>query len=316
MKSSRKSILDILHTWTMILAGNAILAFIVTAFIEPHSIIAAGTTGIGLALNRFFSIDTALAVLILNILMLLLGLVVLGKNFFLTTVASSLLFPAFLAVMQRVPGIGSLTANPLLASLFAGGLLGVAVGMVMRVGSSTGGTDVVNLVMHKWFHWPLSVCVWATDIVVLGVQALFSDTEQILYGIVTLVIESLVLDRVMLLGQSQIQLLVISQRFEELRVKLLTKLQAGVTLLLIETGCAGWQGKGVLCVIPPRKLFAAKELIYSVDPEAFLTITQVREVQGQGFSYERRTDIERIQKWKAYAVSDNGTQIKQQEKKI
>lgn len=311
MKSSRKSVLDTLRTWTMILAGNATLAFIVAAFIDPHGIIAAGTTGIGLALNQFFSIDTALAVLILNVLMLLLGLVVLGKKFFLTTVASSLLFPVFLAVMQRVPGIESLTTNPLLAALFAGGLLGAAVGMVMRVGSSTGGTDVVNLVMHKRLHWPLSVCVWATDIMVLGVQALFSDTEQILYGVVTLVIESLVLNQVMLLGQSQIQLLVISRQFEELRAKLLTELQAGVTLLLIETGCVGWQGKGVLCVIPPRKLFAAKELIYSVDPEAFLTITQVREAQGQGFSYERCTDAGRIQKWKAYAVFGNVTQIKQ-----
>ncbi len=130
------------------------------------------------------------------------------------------------------------------------------------------------------------------------------------HGIVTLVIESLVLNQVMLLGQSQIQLLIISQRFEELRAKLLTELQAGVTLLLIETGCACWEGKGVLCVIPPRKLFAAKELIYSVDPEAFLTITQVREMQGQGFSYERYTDVERIQKWKACAVSDSETQIK------
>ena len=285
----------------MILAGNALLAFLVTAFIAPHGIIMAGTTGIGLALSRFLPIDTAVAVLILNILMLLLGLAVLGKKFFLTTVASSLIYPAFLAVMQRMPGIGSLTENPLLTSIFAGGLLGIALGMVMRVASSTGGTDVINLVMHKWFHWPVSVCVWATDIVVLGIQALFSDAEQILYGIITLVIESLVLDQVMLLGQSQIQLMIISRCAEELRGKLLTDLQAGVTMLMIETGCTGQAGKAVLCIIPPRKLFAAKEMIYKADPGAFLTITQIREVQGQGFSLERRTDTERIRQWENQA---------------
>lgn len=298
MKPFYKSVFNALRPWAMILAANAVVAFLVAAFVSPHGIIMAGTTGIALALNRFFLIDTALAVLILNVLMLLLGLIVLGKKFFLTTVASSLVFPIFLAAMQRIPGIGALTTNPLLASLFTGGLLGAALGVIVRLGTSTGGTDVVNLVMNKWLHWPLSVCVWATDIVVLGVQALFSDAEQILYGIITLVIESLVLNQVMLLGQSQIQLLVISQRFEELREKLLTELQAGVTLLLIETGCAGWQGKGVLCVIPPRKLFAAKELIDSIDPEAFLTITQVREVRGQGFSYERYIDVERLQRWR------------------
>lgn len=114
----------------------------------------------------------------------------------------------------------------------------------------------------------------------------------------------------MLLGQPQIQLLVISQQFEELRVKLLTEPQAGVTLLLIEAGCAGWQGKCVLCVIPPRKLFAAKELIDSIDPEAFLTITQVREVRGQGFSYERRTDAERLQRWSSGTFSEKEMQNK------
>ncbi|MBD5098953.1 MAG: YitT family protein [Clostridiales bacterium] len=303
MKSSRKSVFNALRPWAMILAANAVVAFLVAAFVSPHGIIMAGTTGIALALNRFFSIDTALAVLILNVLMLLLGLIVLGKKFFLTTVASSLVFPIFLAAMQCIPGIGALTTNPLLASLFTGGLLGAALGVIVRLGTSTGGTDVINLVMNKWLHWPLSVCVWATDIVVLGVQALFSDTEQILYGIITLVIESLVLNQVMLLGQSQIQLLVISRQFEELRAKLLTELQAGVTLLLIETGCAGWQGKGILCVIPPRKLFAAKELIDSIDPEAFLTITQVREVRGQGFSYERYIDAERLQRWRSGSFS-------------
>lgn len=277
--------------------GNALVAFLVTAFISPHGIIMAGTTGIGLMLNRFFSVDAAGAVLALNILMLLLGFAVLGKKFFFTTVTSSLIYPAFLAIMQRIPDIGSVTTNPLLASIFAGGLLGAALGLVMRIGSSTGGTDVINLVMHKWFHWPVSVCVWVTDIVVLGVQAFFSDTEQILYGIITLMIESLVLNQVMLFGQSQIQLLIISQRFEEMRGRLLSELQAGVTMLFIETGYAGYGGKGILCVIPPRKLFAAKELICSVDPAAFLTITQVREVQGQGFSLERCTDVEHSQHW-------------------
>lgn len=298
MKPFYKSVFNALRPWAMILAANAVVAFLVAAFVSPHGIIMAGTTGIALALNRFFLIDTALAVLILNVLMLLLGLIVLGKKFFLTTVASSLVFPIFLAAMQRIPGIGALTTNPLLASLFTGGLLGAALGVIVRLGTSTGGTDVVNLVMHKWLHWPLSVCVWATDIVVLGVQALFSDAEQILYGIITLVIESLVLNQVMLLGQSQIQLMVISRQFEELRVKLLTELQAGATLVLIETGYVGWEGKGILCVIPPRKLFAAKELIDSIDPEAFLTITQVREVRGQGFSYERYIDVERLQRWR------------------
>ena len=122
---------------------------------------------------------------------------------------------------------------------------------------------------------------------ILGGQAIFSEPEQILYGVVLLVVETIALDKVMLMGQSQIQVFAISSHFEEIRQKLLLELNAGVTMMMIETGCAGEQQKGVLCVIPPRKLFAAKELIQSVDPDAFITVTQIKEVRGQGFTMER-----------------------------
>ena len=128
---------------------------------------------------------------------------------------------------------------------------------------------------------------YLTDIVIMGAQAVFSDPEQILYGVVLLVVETIVLDKVMLLGQSQIQLFVISSRYEEIRQKCLTKLQAGITMVQIETGRTRSPQRGVLCVIPPRKLYAAQSLIQSVDPNAFLTITQIKEVRGQGFSSER-----------------------------
>jgi len=264
------------------------VAFLVSAFIVPHSVVMTGTTGIGLAVSKAFHIDVSLIVLILNVSLLIFGWIVFGTRFLLTTVASSLLYPLFLAVMERVPNIGMLTNDPLLAVLFAGLMLGVALGLVIRVGSSTGGMDVINLAMQKWLHWPLSVCVWITDITILAVQAAFSKPEDVLYGAVLIIVETLVLNQVMLLGQSQIQIMVVSSKYEDIRKTMLSQLQAGVTMQLIETGYEGQAQKSVLCVIPPRKLFAAKEMIYDIDPNAFLTITQIREVRGQGFSYERR----------------------------
>lgn len=279
---------EFLRTCFAIVAGNFLLAFAVAAFVLPLDILMGGVTGIGVVVNRFLPLDTAAVVLVLNLLALLLGGVVLGKGFLMTTVASSLLYPIFLGLIERIPGIDSFTANPMLASLFGGGLVGIALGMVMRVGSSTGGTDVVCLVLHKWLHLPVSMMVYATDIIVLGGQALLAQPEQILYGIVLLVVETVLLDQVMLLGQSQIQIFVISGHYEEIRRVLLEELQAGVTMVCIETGLTGREQRGVLCVIPPRKLFAAKELIQSVDPSAFLTITQIKEVRGRGFSLERQ----------------------------
>lgn len=276
-----------LRTCASILIGNVILAFAIAAFVVPHGIIMGGATGIGILLNRFLKTDVAGIVLVLNLLALVLGYFVLGKKFVLTTIASSLLYPILLGVMQRIPSITSLTGNTMLGALFGGGLIGIALGMVIRVGASTGGMDVVNLVLHKWFHLPVSMFVYLTDCLILGGQAIFSNPEQILYGILMLVVETFALDQVMLLGQSQIQVLAISKQFEQIRQKLLEELNAGVTMLLIETGRVGLAQKGVLCVIPPRKLYDAKGLILSVDPEAFITVTKIKEVRGQGFTLER-----------------------------
>ncbi len=270
-----------------ILAGNILLGFAVAAFILPSGVIMGGATGVGIVLARFIPLDTATIVLCVNLMALALGWAVLGWRFVVATIASSLLYPIFLGAAQRIPGIDQLTADPLLAALLGGGLVGIAVGLVMRVGSSTGGTDVVNLVLHKWTHIPVSAAVYLTDIVIMVAQALFSDPEQILYGVVLLVVETIALDRVMLLGQSQIQLFVVSSQYEKLRQKCLTELQAGTTMVHIETGRTRTPQRGVLCVIPPRKLYAAQALIQSVDPHAFLTITQIKEVRGQGFSSER-----------------------------
>lgn len=284
------------HASTIIcvLLGNAVLAFMVAAFIMPFSdqIIMGGTTGISIFITRLlpegFPLDAATIILILNVSLLIFGLFVLGKKFFVTTVASSILYPVMLAGFQRIPGIDSFTDNVLLATLFAGGLLGIALGLVLRVGSSTGGTDVINLVLHKWFHLPLSLFVYLVDITILGSQVFFSKPEALLLGIVLLVVETLVLDRVMIIGKSQIQIYVISPRHEEIRQLLLNQLEAGVTMTMIETGRLGNQQQAVLCVIPPRKLYAATELVHSVDPDAFITVTQIKEVRGQGFTKARR----------------------------
>jgi uncharacterized membrane-anchored protein YitT (DUF2179 family) len=286
-EEKRKKIAATLQTTATILTGNAILAFAVAAFIIPHDILSGGTTGIGIVLGKLFPIDTAFFILVLNLLFLIFGGIVLGKKFFLTTVASSILYPLFLELFQSISGIESLTENSLLACLFAGSLYGISIGMLMRIGSSTGGVDALNLALSKWTHRSVSVFVYLTDFIIIGWQALFNSSEKILLGILTIVIQSLVLEQVMLLGKAQIQIFVISEKYEELRLKFLNEIQAGITMLPIETGCLVQQQKGVLCITQPRKLYAATEMIQAIDPQAFITVTKVKEVRGRGFTLER-----------------------------
>ena len=283
----KKTLRRTIGSWAAIVLGNGLLAFTVEAFIIPHGILMGGTTGIAIVLDRVLPLDTAVIVFILNALLLALGGLVLGKRLVATTLASSLLYPLLLEAVHRIPGVMNLTDNALLASLFGGVLMGAALGMVMRVGSSTGGMDIAALVLHKWTHVPVSWCVYALDAVVIGGQALFSPAESVLCGLVVLVLESIMLDKVMILGQAQIQIFVISQSYEAIRRALLTALEAGVTMMQVETGHLGQKQMGVLCVIPHRKLYAATELIQTIDPAAFITVTQVKEVRGRGFTLER-----------------------------
>ena len=274
-------------TLLCVLSGNALLAFLVAAFIIPHDIIMGGTTGIGIVLHKAIpQLDVSLFVLILNGFLLLIGLFTLGKKFAVTTVASSFLYPVLLGFFQRIPGIDSMTDNALIAAVFAGTLMGVALGLVMRVGSSTGGMDIVTLVLNKYTHIAVSIWVYITDIIVIGGQALFCPAEKTLLGIIVLVLEAIVLDKAMILGKSQIQIFVISEAHEQIRQALMAETEAGVTMTMIETGWLKKQQQGVLCVIPQRKLYAATELIQHIDPQAFITITQIREVRGQGFTIE------------------------------
>ena len=283
-----KTTLSTLKMILMILLGNALLAFLVAAFIIPHDIIMGGTTGIALVLCKFFPLDPALVIFVLNAVLLLLGLFIIGKKLFITSVFSSIIYPLFLALFQRIPGIDSMTENTLLASLFAGVLMGISLGLVMRVGSSTGGMDIANLILQKITHLPVAIFVYLTDIIVVGAQAVIATPESIMMGIVVLVLESIVLNQTMLLGQSQIQLFVISPKFEEIRDLFLNDLKSGATMCLIETGRLSNPQKGILCVIPNRKLYPATEIVHSVDPNAFITITKIKEVRGRGFTSERQ----------------------------
>lgn len=284
MKSSLKK-----HVNTVfgVLVGNAILAFTVVAFIVPHGVIMGGATGIGLTIAHYVPVDLSIIIFIVNSILFVLGATVLGKKFAVATIASTFIYPTFLSIVQKIPGIDGLTDNLMLATLYAGALLGVGIGLIVRVGSSTGGTDIVALVLNKWFHIPVAGLLYVIDFLVLGGQVFFSDTEQIMYGVLMLVLETAILNKVMLLGQSQIQLFIISEEYEHIREKMLKELDAGVTMVHVETGYGKENQKGVLCIIPNRKLYSVKELVQSIDPKAFITITQINEVRGRGFSMER-----------------------------
>ena len=276
-----------LRTVAGIFAGNVCIALGVAGFIVPNKILIGGATGIGLTLQHAFGVDLTAMIFILNVIFFVIGAFVLGKKFAVTTIAGTVLYPTMLALFQKIPGIDTLTGNDLLAAVFSGLLLGVGIGLIVRQGASTGGTDILAMVLNKFTHISVAALLYVVDFIILGMQAFFSTPEQILYGILSLLITTMVMDQVVLMGQAQLQLLIISKNYEALRGKLLRDLDVGVSMLYIETGFEKEKRMAVLCVIPQRKLYAANELIRQIDATAFTMITRVKEVRGRGFSMER-----------------------------
>ncbi|MEF9945987.1 MAG: YitT family protein [Lachnospiraceae bacterium] len=270
-----------------VLVGNLILAFTVAAFILPHNMIMGGATGLGITINHYTGMDISLVVLGLNAILFILGGIFLGKKFALTTILSSLSYPIFLSGMRAIPLLEHLTTNRLLASIYAGVLLGLGIGIVIKMGSSTGGTDIISLIANKNLHFPLAVCNYVIDFAVLASQLLFSDTEGVLYGILLTLLSSIVLNRVVLSGESQIQLFVISDKYMEIRELLLQRMDVGVTLVNVETGYGKQAQQAILCIVSNRKLYGLNEAIQKVDDKAFITISRINEVRGRGFTLDR-----------------------------
>ena len=287
MKNNKK-MKKLLNTLAGIVVGNILLAFTVAAFIVPFGTIVGGATGVSLTISHHLpGINLSIIVCAVNAVLFILGAVALGKTFIIATVGSAILYPTFLAIIQAIPGIETLTDNMMLATVYAGALLGIGIGIIVRVGSSTGGTDIIAIVLNKITHISVSILLYIIDFTVLGLQMLFSDPEQIMYGIILLVLQTFMMNKVMVMGQAQLQMFVVSDAYEEIREKMLKDQDIGVTMVHIESGYGKQDKKAVMCIISNRKLYSVREAVMSIDENAFLTIQQVTEVHGRGFTLDR-----------------------------
>ena len=269
------------------LLGNFAVAAAVIIFIAPQGIILGGSTGIALALTHYISFPLSATVFVINMLFFVTGLICLGKKFALTTIANSILYPLAMSLLEQLPIAGKpVTDNIMLAAVFGGVLMGGGIGLLLRAGGSSGGTDIPALILNKYFHLNVSVLLYVIDGLVLCSQAFFSSIEQILYGIFVLALFTMTMNRIMLMGKSQIQLFIISDESETIRQQILAE-DAGATMFYVEKAYTGKQGKCIMCVIPRRKLYPITQLISATDPDAFFTISEVNEVRGAGFSFAK-----------------------------
>lgn len=274
-------------TWLMILIGNISYAFTVKLFLLPADLISCGTTGIGLVLEHLLHIPLTSFLFIFNVAMLILGWAILGRKFAMTTIFSSLFYPIFLEILNRVLGDMHITDDILMNTLFSGLGLGLSLGIVIRSGASTGGMDIPPLILNKFFRIPVSASLWVFDFCIMLTQMSFHPLEDLLYGILLLITISITLNKVMLMGTSKTEVKIISEKAQEIRDGILSKVDRGCTMLHGEGGYLHNQTEVILSIVSNYELPKIEKLARAIDPDCFMIISRVSEVWGRGFSVSK-----------------------------
>ena len=283
MKNSTQQIIRIL----MVIGGNVIYALTVQLFLLPGNLITGGSTGIALAVHHLWGLPVSATVMVFNVTMLIAGFLLLGKAFALTTILSTFTYPIALELLGRILPAGGLTDDVLLCSIFSGLGIGIAVGVVIRAGASTGGMDIPPLVLQKFFRIPVSASLYVFDTCILLMQAMFSDMTRILYGILLVMIYTMVIDRLMLMGTTQTEVKIISSHSEEIRKAVLEQLDRGITMLDGHTGYLGQEMEMIFTVISNRELPRIEKIVHAIDPECFMVVSKISQVSGRGFSMKK-----------------------------
>ncbi len=304
-KPTRRQVLRFLLNSLIIVFGNAVAAAASAFFIGPNHFVMGGTTGFGIfvenVLTRYTTFsETAtlwarnIAVYAINITLFIVGAILLGKKLVVTTLAGTLLYPSFLSLftlannvyLDAHAGQPVASEDPMLAAFMGALLFGFGVGIVIRVGASTGGTDIPALIFHKLFATPVSVTLWICDFTIVALNLIAVDIDRILYGVVITLISSVVVDKVTPIGMRRTQVKIVSAHYKEIRDMILTKISRGVTVLYGQTGYLKKDCHMLLTVISHRQLVTLKAEVRKIDPEAFMTISVVSEVRGRGFQSE------------------------------
>lgn len=280
--------MSVLKSIIPVVIGNIIYALVVKLFILPTNLMSSGTTGIALLANHFLGIPVSFFILIFNVCMLLLGLIVLGKKFAMTTIVSTLMYPIALEFFNQTLGEFVITNNELLNTIFAGLGIGLALGIVLRSGASTGGMDIPPLVLNHFFRIPVSVSLYVFDFIILSSQSLYNPLERLLYGIILILLTSIVLDKVLLMGTTKTEVKIISPKFEKIAEEILSEMDRGVTLLNARGGYLKNEHSVVLSVVSNRELPKIEKLVRALDPDAFMIVSRVSEVWGRGFSTKKK----------------------------
>lgn len=271
-------------------------------FLVPYGLNMGGVGGLSIVLINIYPslpISPAILALLINIALLIISFILLGPKFTVKTVYGSLMFPIFSEIIARVGSnvisqLPNVLNDMFLVTLFCSVITGTGIGLVLRNGASTGGTEIPQYILLKYAKMPLSTSLIIIDgaIIALGpVVGLISGQtilalDKVLYGILAVIISGYFMDNIVFGGFNVRAAYIITSKPEEIKKHIMEVLNRGVTEIYMRGAYSQTDNMMLLCVLSTREYYYLRSIISETDPKAFVFVVRAHEVRGEGFTYE------------------------------
>ena len=278
----QKKVKTIVFEQLFIISGTFLLALGAAVFMAPSKISAGGVTTVATVLLHLFGIKMSITNIVCNAALFLLGYRHLGKYAVIKTVSGTLFFSLFLEITSRFPAY---CGDALIAALAGGVLCGVGVGLVVRVGASTGGSDFASLILKRFFpHISIARLILIIDCTVIAVSGIvFKSFDVTFYSVLSMYISSKITDVLVTWGDDAKTVHIFSKKNEEIARCVMERFERGVSGIHCRGMYSGDDGLMLLCVVRPKELPQLVKTVREFDPDAFVIINDAKEVLGEGF---------------------------------
>ncbi len=269
--------------YLFITVGVFILSLGLALFLIPHKIAAGGVSGIGIILYYLFGINVGYTIFVLNLILFVLAFRILGRSFGFKTIYATLAYSAFVSVLTKVLPPQGVTNDMILNVLFGCFLSGTGMAIVFSREASTGGTDIIAMILKKLTNLDVSWGLLIVDFTITLFAGVFFGSEVGMYALLGVIINTFTIDTVLEGVTTSIQVMIISERYEKIKERILKEVRRGATILHGEGAYTGKERKIILTVLKRKEFVKVKSIVKEIDPDAFLLVSHVREVLGEGF---------------------------------
>lgn len=281
-----KFIKDIL----LLIIGNILSAIAIGMIALAQGISVGGTSGLAKVLCTFIPLPLNVILWGINILLFLLALICIGKDFALKTIVSSIIFPLLLGIAMNIHVLDVLSADPLLSSILGGILLGTGGGLILRGNGSSGGFDILAVIANKYWSIKTSMVIAICDTCVLLFQINTKNILYSVYGIVMIIVTSMMINKIITKENNEVKMMVFSKKEKEIQNILLIQEDCGLSILKAETGYTNKTMDVIISIMPYEKIQSCKKAILTCDPEAFIVLENVQAAYTGNYGLRKPQD--------------------------